>query len=145
MLQAIEQRPVVEGEQLRLVQRAGVERQLDRLGDHRAGDDLGVVVVHPLGEEVAHAQELDDLRARVRTLHAVLGHVERQAFAGDGEVVEDALVVALRQAGEIRIASQIVEQVGVDGARDHLACPRRRRAVSRPEQSCQIGADAEPL
>jgi hypothetical protein len=81
------------------------ERELHRLGDHRAGDDLGMVVVDALGEEIAHAQELDHFGARVRTIHAVLAHMQRQMAVGDGEVVEDAVVVVVRQAAEVGVAA----------------------------------------
>ena len=76
--------------------------------------------VDAFGKRVADAQQIDEFRQRVAPQNAVLFEVHHQPAVVDDEGFENPRIVVLRQTAEIRVAAEIVEQIGADRAADDI-------------------------
>ena len=104
---------------------AGVKAEFEGAGNHRAGDDLGVVVIDPFGEGVTHLQQVEEFGKSVAADGAVLVQLDDEMIAGEPEEHEEALVVTKREAAEEGVAMEVVEEVGADATGNDFANERR--------------------
>ena len=96
------------------------KRKLDGLGNHGARRNFGVVKIHPLGKRVADAEQVDELRKRIVPQHAVLFEVHGESVVVNDEALKNARIVVLRKSAKISVTTQVVEQIGADGAADDI-------------------------
>ena len=91
-----------------------------------------MVVVDALAEVIAALEDPQQLADDVLAQHAVLLAVDEHlpALPVDAEVVDDPTVVAQLEAGVERVATEVVEQVGVDRVADDLAPEGGHRAAA---------------
>ena len=106
-----------------------------------------MVVVDPLTEVIARLEHSQEFGHDVLAQHAVLLTVDEHLLrtSVDPEVVDHAPVVAQLEPGVVGIATQVVEEVGVDGVADHLLPERRHLLLTGAKHRQHAVANAHPV
>src|SRR4030095_16509648 len=89
-----------------------------------AGRNLGVMVVDALGKRVADAEQVHQFGERIAAKDAALLEVTHNPAVLHDEGFEDAGIVVLRQPAEVRVAAEIVQKIGADGASGNVGDQR---------------------